>query len=169
MHSLGWETDALDLPGDGFHSISAESVTEDDFHQCLTSAINRQSGPVVLLGHSGGGMLVTAAANAHPDKVTHGIWIAGRLIPDGRTYDEVCKQVNASADTAGAMDYVTYSADGSTTTIPQQVAVDLFFQDVPLPKALNAAGKLTPQPVCGARQRTARKCTTCEISLCCSA
>lgn len=52
------------------------------------------------------------------------------------------------------MDYVTFSDDGNTTTIPQQAAIDLFFHDVPRPQALQAAARLTPQPVSGARLRT---------------
>ena len=99
-------------------------------------------------------MLVTAAANAHRGKVTHGIWIAGFLIPDGRTYDEIQQQVPQSQMVRGAMDFVTYSDDGCTTTIQQQAAVDLFFHDVPHAQASQAAARLTPQPVCGARIRT---------------
>lgn len=88
LRKLGREAEALDLPVDGFHAVSAASATESDFYDCLTTAINARPGPVLLAGHSGSGMLVTAAANAHPHKVTHGIWIAGFLIPDGRTYEK---------------------------------------------------------------------------------
>lgn len=151
---LGWQVEALDLPGDGFHRISAQEAKESDYYQCLNDAINSEEGTVALIGHSGGGMLVTAAANAYPDKVSHGIWIAGFLLPDGRSYDEILEQLSNSSNHLGAMDFAEYSADGKTTVIPKTAAIKLFFQDAPAEVANIAADKLTPQPVSGARLST---------------
>lgn len=151
---LGWQVEALDLPGDGFHPISAEEATESDYYQCLNDAINREEGTVALIGHSGGGMLVTAAANAYPDKVSHGIWIAGFLLPDGRSYDEILEQLSDSSKQLGAMDFAEYSDDGKTTVIPKAAAIKLFFHDAPAEVANIAADKLTPQPVSGGRLST---------------
>lgn len=154
LRELGWQVEALDLPGDGFHSISAEEARESDYYQCLDEAINREEGTVALIGHSGGGMLVTAAANTYPDKVSHGIWIAGFLLPDGRSYDEILEQLSDSSCYPGAMDFAEYSHDRKTTVIPKDAAIKLFFHDASVELANDAADRLTPQPVSGARIST---------------
>lgn len=154
LRKFGWQVEALNLPGNGFHPINAEDANESDYHQCLGDAINKEEGPVALIGHSSGGMLVTAAADAYPDKVSHGIWIAGFLLPDGRSYDEILKQLSKSSSHPGAMHFVEYSDDGKTTIMPKSAAINLFFQDATTEVANLAADKLTPQPVCGARLST---------------
>ena len=154
LQEYGWNVKALDLPGDGFHSIEAKDVTERDYLNHLYKAMEQAEGPVALVGHSGGGMLVTLAANAFPDRVSHGVWIAGFLLPNGHTYDEIQQQLSNQKDHRGAMHFIESSNDGPTTTIPAQAAKHLFFQDATDEVANEAANKLTAQPVCGARIRT---------------
>lgn len=152
--TLGWNVQAIDLPGDGQHPISAQSVKQRDFLAHLKRVIHDGDGPVALVGHSGGGMFVTQAADAFPEQVSHAIWIAGFLLPNGETYDEILQHVDHQATHLGAMYYAKLSDDGLTTTIPRDAARTLFFHDADETIAQSAASKLTPQPVCGARLRT---------------
>ena len=150
----GLQAEALALPGDGRHSITPQDATETDFHNCIAQAIEAAPGPVVLVGHSGGGMLVTAGAEAFPDKVSHGIWIAGMLIPDGRSFDDIQSQIMGSDKRFGITPHVVQAADGRTSTVPPDMAVRYFFHDAPEPVARDAASRLTPQPNAGHRLRT---------------
>jgi pimeloyl-ACP methyl ester carboxylesterase len=59
LRARGWEVDALDLPSTG----STESMYQDA--AAITAAIDRATGPVVLVGHSYGGVPVTEAGD-HP-------------------------------------------------------------------------------------------------------
>jgi pimeloyl-ACP methyl ester carboxylesterase len=59
LRERGWEVDALDLPSTG----STESMIQDA--SAITAAIDRADGPVVLVGHSYGGVPVTEAGD-HP-------------------------------------------------------------------------------------------------------
>ena len=59
LRERGWEVDALDLPSTG----STESMIQDA--AAITAAIDRAGGPVVLVGHSYGGVPVTEAGD-HP-------------------------------------------------------------------------------------------------------
>jgi len=59
LRERGWEVDALDLPSTG----STESMFQDA--AAISAAIDRAGGPVVLVGHSYGGVPVTQAGD-HP-------------------------------------------------------------------------------------------------------
>jgi pimeloyl-ACP methyl ester carboxylesterase len=59
LRERGWEVDALDLPSTG----STESMFQDA--AAISAAIDRAAGPVVLVGHSYGGVPVTEAGD-HP-------------------------------------------------------------------------------------------------------
>lgn len=150
----GLSAGALALPGDGTHPIAPEDAVEGDFMACLDAAINTAPGPVALVGHSGGGMLVTAGAEAFPGKVSHGIWIAGMLIPDGRSFDDIQEEIMGPGNRFGVTPYVQLSADGRTSTVSQDVARMYFFQDAENDMARAAAGRLTLQPSAGHRIRT---------------
>ncbi|MEL6984911.1 MAG: alpha/beta fold hydrolase [Actinomycetota bacterium] len=154
LADLGWESEALDLPGDGFHPIPAERVTEADFERCLVDALDAESGPVVLVGHSGGGMLVTLGATLRPDRVSHGIWIAGFLMPDGALFDDIEAEVAGDTAPIGVGPHIQPSRDGRTTTVGPDAAIAHFFHDAPDDIAAAVAARLTPQPVSGARLST---------------
>lgn len=154
LAARGLRADALALPGDGTHPIAAEDATEVDFHTCLAEAITSEPGPVALVGHSGGGTLVTAGAEAFPDKVSHGVWIAGMLIPDGRSFDDIQHDIAGPGKRFGVSNHVVPSADGLTSWVPPEHAVRFFFQDAPPETAADAARRLTAQPAAGHRLRT---------------
>ena len=59
LRGRGWEVDALDLPSTG----TTESMFQDA--AAISAAIDRAGGPVVLVGHSYGGVPVTQAGD-HP-------------------------------------------------------------------------------------------------------
>lgn len=154
LGALGWQAEALDLPGDGHHRIPPEAAVEADFHDAIAVAIHAGPGPVALVGHSGGGMLVTAGATAHPERVSHGIWIAGMLIPDGRSFDDVQEDLMGPGGRFGVTPHVRPSADGRTSTVPRQAAIAHFLHDADPAQAAAAADRLTPQPAAGHRLRT---------------
>jgi len=154
LAARGLRADALALPGDGTHPIAAEDATEVDFHTCLAEAITAEPGPVALVGHSGGGTLVTAGAEAFPGKVSHGVWIAGMLIPDGRSFDDIQHDIAGPCKRFGVSNHVVPSVDGLTSWVPPEHAVRFFFQDAPPETAADAARRLTAQPVAGHRLRT---------------
>jgi pimeloyl-ACP methyl ester carboxylesterase len=154
LAARGLRAEALALPGDGTHPIAPEDAVEADFHTCIANAISAAPGSVALVGHSGGGTLVTAGAEAFPHKVSHGIWIAGMLIPDGRSFDDIQNDIAGPGKRFGVSDHVLHSADGLTSTVPPDAAMKFFFQDAAPDVATKAAARLTPQPAAGHRLRT---------------
>ncbi len=154
LAALGWLADALELPGDGFHALAPEDAEEADFLACVAEAIEAEPGPVVLVGHSGGGMLVTAGASAFPDRVSHAVWVAGMLLPDGRTFDDIEEAVVGTGKRFGVTPHIRVSDDGLTSTVSAEAGAEYFFHDAAPEIAAAAAARLTPQPSSGHRLRT---------------
>ncbi|WP_341995653.1 alpha/beta hydrolase [Microbacterium sp. LWH7-1.2] len=77
LRERGWEVDALDLPSTG----STESMVQDA--AAITAAIDRADGPVVLVGHSYGGVPVTEAGD-HP-AVERIVYIAAFALDAGES------------------------------------------------------------------------------------
>lgn len=149
LEALGHEVQILELPGNGHHPIPPGDVCQQDYLDALDQAIMDSPGPVTLVGHSGGGMLVTAGAARYPQKVRHGVWIAGMLLPNGESFDQIMAQVGAEGQ--GVTPHVRPCLEGAASEVPPQAAIEFFFHDLPADKARAAARKLTPQPVAGRR------------------
>jgi pimeloyl-ACP methyl ester carboxylesterase len=152
LAELGLTAVALDLPGDGFHPITAGCVQIEDYFDVLDAAIG--DGPAVLVGHSGGGMLVTAAAERFGRRVSHGIWIAGMLLSNGETFDDIQDQIAGHGRRFGVTPHLALSPDGLSSTIPADIALHHFFHDFPPDLAAAAVKRLSPQPTVGHRLRT---------------
>src|SRR5436309_2103708 len=86
----GHQVHALTLPG--LESAGAERarIGLRDHIDAVVSAIDRIDEPVVLVGHSGGGAIAHAAADARPDRVARVVYVdSGPLGPGGVINDEL--------------------------------------------------------------------------------
>ena len=96
----------LDLPGAGIHAIAPISlgqypfdpaafaaepspmagVTQDDRTQAVVALVREASlrhGKIILVGHSAGGMTISAVAEQVPGLVAAVVYLAGFLVPNG--------------------------------------------------------------------------------------
>ncbi|QPM92212.1 alpha/beta fold hydrolase [Pseudooceanicola algae] len=151
LTALGRRAEALELPGNGHHPIGVNEATVPDYLACLREALQTAPGPVALLGHSGGGMLVSAAMAHFPDRISQSIWLAGMLLDDGMTFDRVQERIAGPGQRIGVTPRIVAAADGRSNAVPVEAAMAHFFQDLPEDTARAAALRLTPQPIAGYR------------------
>src|SRR5262245_30012960 len=112
LEARGHRVLAPDLPGHGRdHSLSGPA-TYRDYVERIAEVLADEAEPVVLVGHSMGGAVVTGAAEAHPEKVAKLVYLAAFLAPSGSTMFGAVRTPPPAA--AGLM---TASADGRTTTV----------------------------------------------------
>jgi len=71
----------VDLPGHGA-SPTPLADTPDDA-QCVADALAAIDGPVVLVGHSYGGVVISEAALLHPDNVDHLVYLTAFCLDEG--------------------------------------------------------------------------------------
>jgi pimeloyl-ACP methyl ester carboxylesterase len=56
-----------------------------DYVDCIAQAIDDMNEPVVLVGHSRGGLAITQAAESHAERIKRLVYLAAFLIPSGDT------------------------------------------------------------------------------------
>jgi pimeloyl-ACP methyl ester carboxylesterase len=74
---------AMDLPGRGTRPAAHGALGIDDFVDAVVSEIEALDGPVILVGHSFGGVSVTLAACRIPERIQHLVYVACMLPEPG--------------------------------------------------------------------------------------
>lgn len=89
LEKAGHQVRALTLPGLESKDADRSGIRLRDHVQAVVDAIDKAKGPVVLVGHSGGGAIAYAAADARPDRVTRVVYVdSGPLGDGGSVLDE---------------------------------------------------------------------------------
>jgi pimeloyl-ACP methyl ester carboxylesterase len=146
LQAAGFETHAIDLPGNGADGSDPADVTFEACLQHVHGIVRALDRPVSLVGHSGGGLLITAFAERWPSCVSRLVYIAGMMLPGGESFEELVKSVSARhPEATGIWPHLEWSRDRRTSRVPAEAAIQFFLQDCPEEDAAAAAARLTPQ------------------------
>ena len=74
---------ALDLPGHGANGKPGWGVSLDAYAKAVIDVAAKQGGPVHVVGHSMGGIVISAAAEARPDLFASLTYLNAFLLEDG--------------------------------------------------------------------------------------
>ena len=89
LEAAGHRTHALTLPGTESRDADRSGIGLRDHVDAVVAVVDRLEPGVVLVGHSGGGAIAYAAADARPDRVARVVYVdswplgPGRCINDG--------------------------------------------------------------------------------------
>jgi pimeloyl-ACP methyl ester carboxylesterase len=78
---------AVNLPGRRGDAAAPESLTLEGYRDAVLRTVNAQTGPVVLVGHSFGGITISNVAEAAPEKIQTLVYLAAYL-PTAATTDQ---------------------------------------------------------------------------------
>ncbi|HEY8336301.1 MAG TPA: alpha/beta fold hydrolase [Tardiphaga sp.] len=146
LAQAGLRAEAIDLPGNGGDSPAAD-VSLDAYAAHVADRIRSDDDPVVLVAHSGGGVIASEAAERCHDRVSGVVYVAGMMLPDGGSFgDVVGPLLAADPAAAGIRPHLVWSADGLTSTVPPDAARQIFYHDCAPADAEAASARLTPQP-----------------------
>jgi pimeloyl-ACP methyl ester carboxylesterase len=76
---------APDLPGHGADKTPIQEVTLQSCVDKVCSIINAQSEPVILVGHSLGGIVISQVAEQFPEKIRTLVYLTADLLQDGES------------------------------------------------------------------------------------
>jgi pimeloyl-ACP methyl ester carboxylesterase len=147
LAARGWDTVAVDLPGNGWGARGGEDATFASQSDHLLKLLAALPGPAVLIGHSGGGLSVTQAAEAAPERVAAVVYLAGMMLPSGTPYSALVVEAAQAEGRAfpGVGPRLHWSADRRATRVPADAAREIFLHDADPDTAAWAAERLRPQ------------------------
>jgi pimeloyl-ACP methyl ester carboxylesterase len=130
------------LPGMGGHDVPAQDVTLSLWTRYVCDIVEAQPEPVILCGHSRGGIVISSVAEARPDAVRCLVYIAAFLLPDGQSLRAF--QTRApNPEFAAAISPVL---GGHAVAFDAQAASRLFYNRTDESRRSLAVKKLTAEP-----------------------
>jgi pimeloyl-ACP methyl ester carboxylesterase len=85
LEAAGHRVDALDLPGHGDNPAPASEMTLEANARLVADHVEVAGEPVVLVGHSMGGMSITQAAELVPERIATLVYLTAFLPGDGQS------------------------------------------------------------------------------------
>lgn len=83
LNKNGNTCEAIDLPGHGKDLTPAGQITLGSYVDAVCKTLEKYDRPVVLIGHSRAGIIISQVAEQVPDKVSHLVYLCAFLIPNG--------------------------------------------------------------------------------------
>ena len=139
----------MDLPGNGHDETLLASITLDTYvqHVCgVLDQLNQQDGPVVLVGHSLGGLTITQTAEYRPHKINTLVYLAAFLLGPGEAFIPVESKDPESVRKALQGDLWAVSDDLSHLIFHEELAQSKFYNDCSDEDVAWAKSMLVPQP-----------------------
>lgn len=81
-----------DLPAHGQDQTPVADVTLQSYTEHICEILDAQSEPVILVGHSMGGVAITQAAEHRPDKISRLVYLSAFLPRDGESLLQLAQQ-----------------------------------------------------------------------------
>ena len=141
LEKLGHKVITLDLPAHGIDKSPTASVTLKAYSERVVEVLDASPEPVILVGHSMGGIVITEAAQARPGKITKLVYVTAFLLKDGETLLDVASQ----DPLALVMPNLVMNADGSSATLKDEVINEAFYGDCSPSDITLARSLLVPQ------------------------
>lgn len=141
LEAEGHRVDAVDLPGRGTNPAPPAGMTLETNARHLAGRIGAAAGPVVLVGHSMGGISITQAAELVPESVAALVYVTAFLPADGQSL------VDLAANDPEALVRRNVVPDEATglCTIAEDGQRDAFYGECSPEDAAAARARLVPE------------------------
>ncbi|TCP62323.1 pimeloyl-ACP methyl ester carboxylesterase [Rhodovulum bhavnagarense] len=140
LAAAGHAARAIDLPGAGLDGTPLDAVTLDSYRDAVLGALH---GRTILVGHSLGGVTITAAAAAAPEKVAALVYLCAWAPRPG----DSARDLRARYGCEALMGAMRRSPDRLTTSFADETLEELFYHDCPPGTADYARDHLSAQPI----------------------
>ncbi len=125
LRAAGHDVVAIDLPGQGADRTPLEEITLYRYADAVCDALDRMDGPVLLTGHSMGGMVITQAASQRPDTLAGLVYVAAFLPEPGQALIDITRWPEAAGDSVQAN--LVVEGDPPVATMPPEAAPEALY------------------------------------------
>src|SRR5476649_182854 len=138
---------APDMPGHGSDSRPIASVTLPDIVNRIHETIDAQTEPVILVGHSYGGAMITQASENRPEKIKSLVYVTAFLLDHGKSVMDLAEE-DSDSHLGGQVDV---SPQSDTMTVKSGVVRDCFYAQCSDEDFEMARSLLGPEAISGLR------------------
>ena len=143
LQAEGHTVFAPDLPGHGLDKTPVDNITLQSYCDCIGAVLARAGEPVVLVGHSMGGIAITQAAEFWPGKIQTLVYVTAFLPRHGQSLLDLGLQ---DRDSSLVPNLVIMEAEGYSTVKPEAIR-EAFYADCSDEDAARAQSLLVPDPL----------------------
>ena len=140
LEAAGHTVVAPDLPGHGKDPTPIADVTLARYTDRICEVLDAQTEPVALVGHSMGGIVLTAVAEKRPMKIRVLVYLAAFL-----TGGESLSSTMAQNPSSLLADGLKVAPDGASATVREDVVIPAFYGRCSPKDAASALSRLVPQ------------------------
>ena len=139
LESAGHQVLAPDLPGHGADKTPTAEVTLQGYVDKICTMLDEQSEPVILVGHSMAGVVITQVAEQRPDKIQTLVYLTAMLPDNGQCIFELRDQDSLSARNR------IWAEDKKSVTMVMDAVQEIFYGDCAVEDVARAKSLLVPQ------------------------
>jgi pimeloyl-ACP methyl ester carboxylesterase len=125
LQAAGHDAVAIDLPGQGADATALAEITLYRYADAVCDALDGMDGPVLLTGHSMGGMVITQAASQRPDRLAGLVYVAAFLPQPGESLIEITQLPEGAGDSVQAN--IVVEGDPPVATMPPEAAPEALY------------------------------------------
>jgi len=134
---------APDLPGHGRDTTPVSARPYDRNVPRICELLDAQVEPVILVGHSSGGAVITAAAEQRPERIAVLVYLAAFLLPGDVPPPSVMRDDTESL----LMSSLIVDEERQTVTVKKECVKQVFYADCSDEDVAWATGLLVPEPL----------------------
>jgi pimeloyl-ACP methyl ester carboxylesterase len=142
LKRVGHEVIAPDLPGLGKDITPLNQISLEFWTESISELVVSQPNPVVLVGHSNGGAILSSVAEKCPKKVARLVYVTAALVRDG----ESLRQLLVEDGTSLLLPNLVLADDGNSSTVREEALKAVFYGESPEEDIALARLLLRPEP-----------------------
>jgi pimeloyl-ACP methyl ester carboxylesterase len=143
LGGAGHRVHAPDLAGLGADRTPLAGITLARWREQIVALVDAAPEPVVLVGHSRGGIVISEVAEARPDGVACLVYLAAFLLGDG---ESVSRTMRADGTSLILPNLIVFE-DEVSSLVRGEALAETFYGDCTADEAAHAAARLRPEPV----------------------
>lgn len=144
LSSKGHEVVAVDLPGRDATGDAARAVSLEAYIETVSGAVAAADDPVILVGHSFGGMTITAVADRMPEAIQRLIYVAAYVPQSGESMETLAL---SDGDNQFTQETFVIAGDYSHAEILSSDQVRVFAQDATPAQASALQASMLREPL----------------------
>lgn len=139
----GYTVTTIHLPGHGNDNIDPGTVTLNDYRDKVTDFLDSLDHPIILVGHSMGGVVISAAAEKRPSKIDKLIYLSAFLLKNEQSLLDL-----ASMDTRSkVLPNLTIDETAGVIKVDNKLRKNIFYQLSPERYVYLTENLLVPNPL----------------------